>query len=100
MRGFWTEELTDEEEEALIERIARQVKKRRLETPAILFLEMHKPVANVAAHAMVGFGPFIAPFVGFQNVDNFSQLLHRPGGLERLIRRIEARDPAPAEAGG
>jgi len=100
MQTFWAEELTDDEEGQLIERVAKQVAKRKLWVPAVMALEMHKPLAYIASQAMVAFSPFVAPFVGFDNVNDYSRLLARPGALERLIRRLEEdaeNDRAPKE---
>lgn len=95
MHALWTEELTDEEESALIAKVSGEIKKRGMEVPAVFFLEMHKPLAGIAGNAMIVGSPFIVPFFGMDNVHDFSRLLQRQGGVERLIQAIET--PAPAE---
>ena len=86
---LWETDLTEEETEELIENLAEQIRKRKLESPSILFLEMHKPISRIAGNALVVFSPFVAPFVGIQNVSNYSQLLTQPGAVERLIVKLE-----------
>jgi len=86
---MWSTELTDEETEALIEKAANEVARRRLQTPAILFLEMHKPLAYVGANAAVAFAPFIVPFLGYDFVNDYSRLFSRRENVEKLIRKIE-----------
>ncbi len=41
--------LTDEERDSLIDSLAKKVADRRMETPAVLFLEMYKPLSFVAS---------------------------------------------------
>lgn len=89
MNGFWDEELTEEETEALLDKAAEQIRKRRMEGPAILALEMHKPLSGVASHAMVAFAPFAIPFFGYDGVHNMSRLLKDRQNVERLIQRLE-----------
>jgi len=98
MLPVWDKPLTEDEIEAMIERVAGEVGKRGLETPAILFLEMHKPLANVFAHGALAFSPFLMPFLGFDRVDRYTQFMASPQNVERLIQRIEARRDARAEA--
>lgn len=85
----WDVELTPERRDALIDQVAGQIVRRRMETPAILFLEMNKPVSFIASQGMVALSPFVAPFVGFQNVRLASRLFEDRQNVERLIRRIE-----------
>jgi len=96
VRGFWEEELTPEETERLLDKAAEQIRKRKMEGPAILALEMHKPLAGVAAHAMVAIAPFAVPFFGFEGVNDFSRLLKDRQNVERLIQRLEC--PLKTEA--
>lgn len=85
----WLEELTEEEEAKVIDQLAEIVGKRSMETPAILFLELHKPLARIGAHSVIAGGPFIAPFLGSDQTSSMSRLMATPGGIERLIQRLE-----------
>lgn len=97
MSTVWLEKLDKEGESELIEKLAGEIHRRRLETPAILFLEMHKPLGNVAAHAMMGFSPMIGPFVGIENLAAYSRLAANRESYERLIERLEELRIAPEE---
>lgn len=97
MLPVWDKPLTEEDIEQMIERVAGEVGKRGLETPAILFLEMHKPLANVFAHGALAFSPFLMPFLGFDRVDRYTQFMASPQNVERLIQRIEALRESRAE---
>lgn len=83
------EDADAEQRDAVIERIAREVVGRRMETPAILFLEMHKPLSFVASQGVLVGAPVFAPFFGIKNVEVASRLMANRGNVELLIRRIE-----------
>ncbi|MBS1721763.1 MAG: hypothetical protein JSS66_02020 [Armatimonadetes bacterium] len=89
MQGLWNEPLNQEKKAELVEKVAQAVHKRRMETPAILFLEMHKPLAGLASQSLVVFSPFLIPFVGIGNVDDYSQLAGDRQSVEDLIKRLE-----------
>lgn len=93
---FWSQELTDEEADQLIEKAVREITKRKLTTPAILFLEMHKPLGYIGSQAAIALSPFIVPFIGFDFVNNYSRLFAKRENIEKLIVRLEsAREEAP-----
>lgn len=85
----WMDDLTPQERDDLIEKIAEGVVKRGMQTPAILFLEMHKPLTFVASQSLVATSPFIAPFVGIGNVQLAAKLIEKRENIELLIDRIE-----------
>jgi len=100
MFDLWKDELTDDERDTLIEKAAREVEKRKLEAPAILFLEMHKPLAYVGSQAAIAFAPMFGPLLGFDFVNNYSRLFAKRENVERLLQRIEAgpkEEPAGSE---
>ena len=98
MLDFWETDLTEDETDAMLNKVASEVKKRRLEVPVVMALEMHKPLARVAGNAGVVFAPFLVPFLGFQNVNDYSRLFNCPEIVERLIQRIES-GPTSSEGG-
>ncbi len=83
------EPLPEAERDAMIEKIAMDIHRRGLETPAILFLEMHKPLSFFASQTLIVTTPLIAPIVGFDRVRNAANLLESRDNVELLIRRIE-----------
>src|SRR5437763_17130266 len=85
----WDTPLTTEERDRVINRIADGIVRRRMETPAILFLEMHRPLSFIASQSLVATSPFIAPFIGIENVQIASQLLADRNNVELLLSRIE-----------
>lgn len=87
--NLWDEPLTEEKRTEIAEKLAAQIVNRGLAAPAVLFLEMHKPIARVAMNTAVVFSPFIIPFTGFSPFNDYSQFLEDRQNVELLIRRIE-----------
>ena len=85
----WYAEIEPEERDRVIENIARAVSKRGMETPAILFLEMHKPISVFASQGLIVTSPLIAPLIGLENIRIASRLFEKRENVELLIRRIE-----------
>ena len=86
----WQEdELSDEERDAILERIAQGIVQRGMAAPAVLFLELNKPLSFVASQSLIVLTPFLAPFVGIENVHRYSRLLEKRENVELLIERIE-----------
>lgn len=75
--------------EALIDAVARKVVQRRLEVPAVFFLEMNKPLSFIMGQSLLVAMPFLAPLLGIQRVEQLSQLLQERENVDRLIERIE-----------
>ena len=86
---LWDEPLAPDEREALMDRVATEVARRGLETPAILFLEIHRPVAFLASQGLIVLGPLLGPLLGIERMQAFSRLLREPGAVDELINRIE-----------
>ncbi len=75
--------------ERAVERGARWIVERGLATPAVLLLELHKPVAPIGSMMLLGAMPFVGPFVGFGAMERLALFVEDRGNVERLIRRIE-----------
>ena len=82
-------DLSSEERDQLIENLARKIVDRKLETPAILFLEMHKPVAFLGSQALLAASPILAPLFGLEGPEKYSRLLGSIDNVEMLIQKIE-----------
>ncbi|MCS7185638.1 MAG: hypothetical protein RMK89_01650 [Armatimonadota bacterium] len=81
--------VTEQNAEQLLEKAARVVVERGMEVPAILFLEMHKPLANLIGHAVWVTMPVWALFFGVGTTNELGKLLSDPEQIEYLIQRIE-----------
>lgn len=84
----FTRELTQEETEKMMDKIATEVLKRRLETVAIMFLESIKPMSYIGSQlAMVFVGPFLAIFGDFGI--NYIKFFEKRDNVEKLLCKIE-----------
>lgn len=92
----WAEDLTPEQEDELLQKAADQIRKRKLEAPAILFLESHKPLSYVGSQAATVYAPFLVPFLGYDFVHNYSKLFAKRENVEKLITLIEQAPPKEA----
>ena len=90
-------QVSDEERDEVIEKWAQKVAARGLETPAILFLEMHKPLSFFASQGLIITMPFLSAFVGPEVIAKYSRLLEDRQNVERLIQRIEELAAEKAE---
>jgi hypothetical protein len=92
---FWNVEISPEEEKEIIEKAAKAIKDRGMETPAILFLQTMMPMSIIGGQ--MG-RVFTQPFLMFLG-DNYSvqgekitQVFEKADNIERLIFLLEERD--------
>src|SRR3954463_6154021 len=82
-------ELSPEERARILDRAAREVCLRRLEVPAVLALEAHRPLAFLGSQALVLFAPLLAPALGLGNLQALTRLMQDRENVDRLLDRIE-----------
>jgi hypothetical protein len=95
-------ELTDARRDEMVDAVARAVVRRRLEAPATIAIEMHKPLTMVGSTLAMFLTPLAAPFVTWRRCDEVALFLMERDNLERLCRRIAeltARRDRTAAAG-
>ncbi len=88
----------DPEWERIAGEIVDWVTRRGLTVPAILALEMHRPVGAIVGSGIVAMTPLLGPLFGARRMDSFANLLAAPGGIEELVRRLEEAASAPIAA--
>lgn len=81
--------LTYQERDSLINSLAKKAVDRRLETVAVLFLEMHKPLSFLASQTALVAMPMLGPLMGAQSIADLSKLLSNRENIDLLISRIE-----------
>ena len=89
---YWEVEITPEEEEELIRKIAEKVHNYGMDTPTILFLHSIKPLSYVGSQM----GRFIlSPFLLFFGEEigltgeKLFQMLAKRENVEKIIEKIE-----------
>ncbi|UCH33737.1 MAG: hypothetical protein JSV65_14365 [Armatimonadota bacterium] len=79
----------EELRERVIERVARVVAERRLETPAVVFLESSRPLTFFAGQGALFALPVLGAFMPAKDVEALSRVLDSEETLDMLIARIE-----------
>ena len=79
----------DPEDLAALERLARYIVSRRMEGPAILFLQSSVPLSYIGSQAMVGLEPIVGPFFPRRDFEKLSRIFERRDGIDRLTGMIE-----------
>ena len=82
--------LDSQRRDQLIEAWARRAARWHLTAPAILFLEMHKPLAFIGAQVMWATAPFLDTWIDRKEAHEFGLLLEDPASVEALICRLES----------
>jgi hypothetical protein len=82
--------LDTQRRQQLIDRMALRIADLRLTAPAILFLEMNKPLAFLGAQFLLALQPFLN--IGMKDTDlrDLALLLEDRQGVDDLIDRLES----------
>jgi hypothetical protein len=96
----WGKPLSEDERDAMLEKVIAVIRKWRLEVPAVLFLESSAPLGHAAGQGLVAFSPFVAPLLagGLGGVQKLHALLEDPKNLERLIERLTEEHETETDA--
>lgn len=81
-----------EEQREVVDRLCRTVAKNRLATPAMMGLEMARPLNYIGAMTMHTFAPAIWAIARKQSYEQYNELaayLEKRGSIEWMINRIE-----------
>jgi hypothetical protein len=74
---------------AIFDRIAAEVVRRGMVTPAVLFIELNRPLAFLAGQTAHVLFPFLAPLLGIGLARQLAHLLEDPANVDRLLERVE-----------
>lgn len=77
---------------AVVDRLAREVVRRRLTTPALMALEACSPLNFVSAQALYYFQPFVSSFADASAYDEFAALVAQRGSVDYIRDRIETME--------
>jgi hypothetical protein len=83
------EPLTTEERDRALDVIASRIHKYRLETPAILFLEMNRPLASITGLAAHVVTPLFGAFTGLDTAERYASLLGDKEAFDALVNRLD-----------
>ena len=88
---------------AIVDRLCSEIVRRGMATPALMALEMSRPLNMLSASAMHLLQPIIAVVTDTRSYEAFAQFLEHRGSIEFLCARIEhfqAHGSGASETGG
>ncbi len=80
----------NERQRKLVDAICAEIVRRRMATPALLLLEMHRPFNYVSAQLMHFFQPILSILTDTGGYEEFVRFLEQRGSVDHVIRRIDA----------
>jgi hypothetical protein len=82
-------ELSVDQRDLLIDRLAQKVSRWGLTAPAILFLEANKPFSFIGSQALLFFQPLLGFLLGDEVIGGYAQLFEDQANVERLLQLLE-----------
>jgi hypothetical protein len=82
----------NDEQRALVDRLCAEVARRRLTTPALLILEMSRPLNYVSAQFLHFLQPILTVVTDSHGYQQLTAFLEQRGSIEYICRQLEARD--------
>lgn len=93
----WDAPIDPVERKACLTKLAGEVIRRRLQTPMIWMLEIHKPLLSIGGQLAIAFWPFLSSFLtgGVEELRKWSSIMREPGACDELIEMIEHTKEEP-----
>jgi hypothetical protein len=73
----------------VVDKVCREVMRRGLATPALVFLEIFRPMNYIGSQAMHFFRPIVTVILDGEGYRHFSEFLEHRESVDYLRRRIE-----------
>ncbi len=85
--------------EQLIERLAKQISRWRLTAPAILLLQVTRPLSFIASQGLLLCQPLLSFVYDASRVADYAELLADRASIDRLVAQLEAEERARGSGG-
>ena len=82
-------ELSADQRDLLIARLAQKISSWGLTAPAILFLEANKPFNFIGSQALLFCQPLLGFLLGDEVIRGYAQLFEDQANVERLLQLLE-----------
>jgi hypothetical protein len=82
-------ELSVDQRDLFIERLAQKISSWGLIAPAVFFLEANKPFSFIGSQALLFFQPLLGFLLGDELVGGYAQLFEDQDNVERLLHLLE-----------
>ena len=83
------EDVSQEDAERILGKLATEIVNRRLTAPAIFLLESCNPLSFIGSQAMIALEPFIHAIFDLPDYRKFALLMERRENVQKLIAMIE-----------
>ncbi len=80
----------DERQRALLEKLCREVVRRRLTTPVLLMLETSRPLNYVSAQLLHYLQPIVSILADTANYQKLTAFLEQRGSIDYVYQQLEA----------
>ncbi len=84
----------DAEERLVVDRLCEEVVRRRLTTPALLYLEVARPLGYLGSQAMHFFRPIVGVLFNTRGYNRFARYLERRGSIDHICQRLDELENA------
>ena len=81
--------IVDDETRAIVDKLAHEIVRRRLTTPALLALEMGRPLNYIGSQAMVFMQPIVSVLFNTEGYEAFARFMEQRKSVDYLCDRIE-----------
>ena len=81
-----------ESQRAVVEKLCAEVIRRGLTTPALLSLEMSRPLSFIGSQTLHFFSPFISIISDADGHKHLASFLEKRGSIDFICQRIEELD--------
>ena len=78
-----------EEQKMVVEKVCKEISRRHLTSPALIFLESFRPLNYIGSQVMHFFHPFISAITNAKSYRIFSEFLELRSSIDYLYNRIE-----------
>ena len=85
--------------EQLIEHLTEQISRWRLTVPAILLLQVTRPLSFIASQGLLLCQPFLSFVYDAPRVADYAELLADRASMDRLVARLEEEEQARGSGG-
>ncbi|MDA1017103.1 MAG: hypothetical protein O3A00_21920, partial [Planctomycetota bacterium] len=76
----------------IVDRLSREVVRRHLTTPALMALEMSRPLNFLGAQTMHFFTPILSSITDTTGYSRFAEFLEQRGSIDYLCEQLEAAE--------
>ncbi|MBC8228831.1 hypothetical protein H8E77_04700 [bacterium] len=83
------DDIPDEEQRRILEKVAKGLVKRGLTAPAIFFLEVCKPLNFLGSQFLIAIAPFVQSLLPLRDYRKFALIIEKDSNVEELITLIE-----------